>query len=180
MKDYIEKAKRTESIVFNVEDKRLLHASTGLMTEVCELVEGFRDNKGRVNLIEETGDALWYMALAYNIMKVDFLEATLDPLTKYDHMTTSFILDALVVKAGEILDMHKKSIFYGRDLDKDAMLTVFRDVEVLLASFIVKNLKDQVSNVMRMNIEKLQKRYPKDFEDVIDRDEDHELNHIKG
>lgn len=79
MKDYIRHALKTESIGFHVEGKeRLLHAGIGLATESGEFLGAIKKSVfygkeiDTVNLKEELGDILWYMAIAMDALETDF------------------------------------------------------------------------------------------------------------
>lgn len=84
-KEYIKKAVRTES----TKDKkfkpkqvpvRLEHAIYGLVTEAGELMDQIKKAKfcGRefdlVNVVEEAGDIMWYLAVLCDELGVDFEE----------------------------------------------------------------------------------------------------------
>src|SRR3990172_4483021 len=75
MKDYIEKAIRTESKL-DVEslkrmtyNSRAIHAFLGLSTEIGELADEFKKHLfynqtlDMSNIVEEVGDLLWYIAI---------------------------------------------------------------------------------------------------------------------
>lgn len=77
---YQEDAGRTESIVtVNLDEQtgRLLHAGMGLCTEAGEFMDALKRfiYYGKpfdpVNLKEEAGDILWYVALLCNALEVD-------------------------------------------------------------------------------------------------------------
>ncbi len=79
MKDYIQNALKTESIHFNVKGReRLLHAGIGLATESGEFLDALKKSifYGRdldtINLKEELGDVLWYLAIAMDALGTDF------------------------------------------------------------------------------------------------------------
>lgn len=82
MENYIQKAIRTESTVFNVEvgDDRLLHAGIGLATESAEFLDQLKKHVfygkplDKVNLAEEIGDLQWYMAVACDALGVTMEE----------------------------------------------------------------------------------------------------------
>jgi NTP pyrophosphatase (non-canonical NTP hydrolase) len=86
MKNYIELAVRTEGDIFNIQegDARLLHAGIGLATESGEFLDALKKHLfyggdlDKVNLKEELGDLLWYIALACDELGTDFstLKAT--------------------------------------------------------------------------------------------------------
>ncbi|QQS39178.1 nucleoside triphosphate pyrophosphohydrolase family protein [Candidatus Woesebacteria bacterium] len=80
-KDYIKKAIRTESVHYRKLTKgnqRLEHAILGMITESGELADALKKYKfynlplDKVNLIEEIGDVLWYVAIACDELGVDF------------------------------------------------------------------------------------------------------------
>lgn len=79
---YINDAIRTESDNFFLEadtdEARLLHASMGLCTEAAEFQDALKKvifygkSLDKVNLKEELGDMLWYMAIAMDALNTDF------------------------------------------------------------------------------------------------------------
>lgn len=90
--DYIKKALKTESDNFeaikerfdNNELIRLIHASVGLSTEANELMDAiikkhlfYGKPLDKVNLIEESGDLFWYLAILHDIFGKAF-EYTMD------------------------------------------------------------------------------------------------------
>ncbi len=87
---YIEDAIRTESTIFNVQkgDDRLLHAGIGLATESAEFLDMLKKHVfygrelDRVNLKEELGDLLWYMAIACDELGTTFEELQVTNITK--------------------------------------------------------------------------------------------------
>ncbi|MFZ1736087.1 MAG: nucleoside triphosphate pyrophosphohydrolase family protein [Candidatus Moraniibacteriota bacterium] len=79
MKDYVQNAIKTESIHFDIAGReRLLHAGIGLATESGEFLDALKKSifygkeLDRVNLKEELGDVLWYMAIAMDALGTDF------------------------------------------------------------------------------------------------------------
>ncbi len=82
MKDYIEQAIRTESEVtcleFGETDTRILHAAMGMVTEAGEFLDALKKSfyygkkNDLINLKEELGDILWYMAIAMSALGTDF------------------------------------------------------------------------------------------------------------
>lgn len=83
----------------------------------------------------------------------------------------------LVTESGEILDALKKHKFYGRDLNIQNIKEELGDLEWYLAQLynIIGYSREQAKID---NIEKLKKRYPDKFEDVIVRNQKEELSHI--
>ena len=84
--NYVEKAKRTDSVNFaeirqrvNASDKtiKLLHAGLGMSTESGEFVDVVKKylfygkQIDETNLVEELGDLLWYVAVACDALGVE-------------------------------------------------------------------------------------------------------------
>jgi NTP pyrophosphatase (non-canonical NTP hydrolase) len=88
MKNYIEKAIKTESKDFGkisnrLQDEsmiRLSHAGVGLVTESAEFLDALKKaiyygkELDKVNLTEEIGDILWYCAIALDEVGASFEE----------------------------------------------------------------------------------------------------------
>lgn len=85
----------------------------------------------------------------------------------------------LATESGEILDAYKKSRFYGRELNKQNVKEEIGDVLWYL-SILMDSVNYTLEDAMSDNINKLSKRYPSGFMDVLVRDKEKELNHIKG
>jgi len=85
---YIEKAIRTATINFDSVSKRLssnliidlLHGAIGICTEGGELLDALKKHiyygkeLDKVNIIEEIGDVLWYIALICNALGISLEE----------------------------------------------------------------------------------------------------------
>lgn len=78
-KDFTNKALRTETSEFrNQPNPRILHAAIGLCTESGELIDALKKSTfyGReldvVNVKEEAGDILWYLAILFDELGTDF------------------------------------------------------------------------------------------------------------
>lgn len=78
MNNFIEQAIRTESDKFYPVSPRILHASMGLVTEAAEFQDALKKvifygkEVDKVNLKEEIGDILWYLAIAMDELGTDF------------------------------------------------------------------------------------------------------------
>ncbi len=84
--EYIERALRTESKPYRFEatgdvTPRLEHAVMGAVTEAGELMDALKKSKiygrplDRVNLVEEMGDLMWYLAILADELSISFEEA---------------------------------------------------------------------------------------------------------
>lgn len=84
-REYVENVLKTESVDFpKIKERlesnrliRLLHAATGMVTESAEFLDAIKKyvfygkDLDEVNLIEEIGDKLWYIAIALDELGVD-------------------------------------------------------------------------------------------------------------
>jgi NTP pyrophosphatase (non-canonical NTP hydrolase) len=91
MKDYIEQALRTESGCNPLgyeRDSRLLHAAMGLVDEAGEFNKVikaylfYNQHFDKINLVEELGDMLWFVAIALDALDSSFEEAMLLNINK--------------------------------------------------------------------------------------------------
>ena len=66
-------------------------------------------------------------------------------------------------EAGEAIDLVKKHLAQGHPLDRDALIGELGDVAWYLAE-TARALDCDLETVLRRNIEKLERRYPRGFE----------------
>lgn len=80
---FIEDCLRTESTIFNINsevDQRLIHVALGMQTESAEFSDALKKyvfygkELDLVNLKEELGDMMWYMAIAFDALGTTFEE----------------------------------------------------------------------------------------------------------
>lgn len=78
--EFVKQALRTESPQFNRLNPRILHAAFGFITESGEFADALKKSMfyGKeldvVNLKEEAGDILWYMAILFDELDTSFEE----------------------------------------------------------------------------------------------------------
>ena len=76
--EFIKDALRTDGTLNDKGDRRIEHAIMGLVTEAGELTDALKRYKfykqklDRVNLIEEAGDIMWYLAILCDELGVSF------------------------------------------------------------------------------------------------------------
>lgn len=97
MREYIQQSKRT--LVDQGKDSNLLHGAIGISTEAGELLDAFKKHiyYGKeldvVNLKEEIGDIMWYIAILcreLNLDMDDILQTNIDKLkARYPEKFTS-------------------------------------------------------------------------------------------
>jgi len=178
---YVELAIRTESLYpvinpnheqTNINDS-LFHSAIWIQTEVWEIFEALfiKDwELDRVNLREEVGDIMWYIAIAckkLDYYDIDFSEKF--DTEKYENYTKYAY--RLNYQAIELLDSFKKSLFYNKAFDTEAMKQRLLEIYKLWWAF-VELLDWDIVKICETNIKKLQARYPEKFttEKAVHRD----------
>lgn len=92
-----------------------------------------------------------------------------------DDLVTNGIL-GLNGEAGELADLLKKCLFQGHEFDYDKVIEELGDV-LWYCAILAEGMCIDLEDVMKMNIDKLKKRYPEGFssERSINRDEYYEV-----
>jgi hypothetical protein len=191
---YIKKAKETESVDFNtisrrLRDKqllRLLHAGMGMVTEASELFVAI-ENMDLLNIREELGDLFWYIAIAYDSLNCileeeeDSLHSPCVPFSNWWAGTDDYKMEHMLVKnVGKYIDVIKKRIYYGDDLNIDIILNMLQDIFNNVCWVMGKFPCINLGGVLSDNIKKLDKRYKNKFskEGALNRDVENELSHM--
>ncbi len=180
-REYVELAIRTESLCpvinpdhdqANINDS-LFHSAIGIQTEIWEIFEALFIKDWEldiVNLREEVGDIMWYIAIACK--KLDFYDIDFSEkfdIEKYENYTEYAY--RLNYQGIELLDSFKKSLFYNKPFDtsvmKDRLLEIYK-----LGGAFVELLDWNIVKICEINIKKLQARYPEKFttEKAVNRD----------
>lgn len=88
---------------------------------------------------------------------------TLNPkLNKTDILINSVM--GLCGEAGEAIDLVKKHLYQGHDLDKDAFIKELGDIAWYLAEACTA-IDEDLEDVLIANIKKLKKRFPHGFDE---------------
>lgn len=159
MQNYVTEALKTESVdLFKVDHPRLLHAAMGIGTEFIELLTA--NPEDRVNLKEELGDILWYLAII-----VDALETTFEELETLAVETLPEDEDGvrfMFSQTGELLDQMKKACAYGVPLNTVAFGTAAANI-LRTVREIAKGENWSLADIQEANIAKLRRRYGEKF-----------------
>jgi hypothetical protein len=134
--EYAELAVKTEGSVEpvprrlqRIKTARLLHACMGMCTGVAELYQNIaKASFDTVNFREELGDALWYAAVICNILETPIQDLLANPADLQINQSTVYLSDNTIVEltaklneatiaVGEIQDVVRRHVFYGRLLD---------------------------------------------------------------
>lgn len=121
-----------------------------------EFVAFFYSNDGTaLGLYKNVNRANAYQELANTFAYSDPFIQPKDRLTEY--------LMGLSGESGEAIDILKKHMFQGHDMDTEDLALELGDVAWYLA-MAANALGYSLSDIFRMNIEKLIKRYPEGFD----------------
>lgn len=170
---YVHRAAQTESvprIVFGTQPEaicilltRLNHAALGITTEIEELIS----HTGVGNYAEELGDIAWYCAVIQNCYPNEvFVGQPTESRT-------------LTFWGAEVVDVVKRSIYYGVEVDRPRL---FKAVSQILAR-LATEYDILGHNLLDANIVKLRKRYPDlafTSNHAINRDVPKEVSHYDG
>ena len=203
MQDYVQKCKRTESLISEIEiNPRILHAILGINTEAVELLVNAENKNELVNYAEELGDLNWYLAVLCDSLNINFNELlnksksyTLDELERLmdsENVTSSqtvslkyyipdnIIIKKLIITSSDLLDLIKKQIFYKKAYTKEYIIGKLEDI-FRLNIHLCSNLGLSIDNILKTNIAKLTARYPDKFceDKAINRDLGAELETLK-
>lgn len=197
-KEYIERAKETESVDFELIRSRLgndgllrmLHAGLGMVTEATELFTA-REKRDVVNIKEEFGDLFWYFAIALDSSKsvigdkviIDFDSIEAEKI--YSVGSYIYELELVLLKnISDYVDSVKRMIYYDRccinpEYIRDVLEMIYLSAICLMKVYLGNG---NCSRILQDNLIKLEKRYGKNFseEGALNRDVENELNHIEG
>ena len=89
---------------------------------------------------------------------------------KFDDKVSIHCCMGIAGETGEVIDLIKKSVFYGKELDKDKVAEEIGDIMFYIVN-LATSLNISMSDILDTNINKLIKRYPNGFskEDAIKR-----------
>jgi len=180
IQDYKKLSARTMSNQWHLSifDTEQLHCAIGLVTEMGELKQAVLQLPiDFVNVMEEWGDAFWYMA-GFQRRYTDTCWEEVELLQEHD---INKIIDTAMDSSIEVLDAFKKWAYYGKELNdeliKGHLYTVYR-----CAYTSLKHIGYTVEEARQINIDKLRKRFPHEFtsQDAITRNLDVERDVLEG
>lgn len=130
------------------------HMAMGVATELQELYDGLLQ-QDYVNVKEEHGDVLWYIAGYCKIYDLDIEDLYNKALTYKDYAGGKFVV-------AELVDLNKKEFAYRAEMDLEKLK---EQLVMLLIDLIdiADNVKFAMEQSMITNIGKLQVRYHDKF-----------------
>lgn len=169
LKWYSQEAARTKQFVpdaynrfggtsaFPEEGQHLFHAILGMAGEASEImgVDGRKANYTE-NLNKEFGDWLWYAEMGAQALATSLAELEVEQ----KKLTADEVI-SIYVASGANVEIMKKWLFYGKRMEAKEIL---RNIVMGLAWIRMSCLDDNdFAEVLKMNIEKLRKRFPEKF-----------------
>lgn len=161
--EYLNLSEKTLSEEFHCGGKieRLLHSLIGILTECDELLENYDGSKkfDPINIKEELGDLLWYMAILGRDLKIDMPVKT---FTKRNTNPREVIID-IARQSLKGLDILKKKLYYNKQVEENILTSISNSLFILImeyAFFYDINIESSFDR----NIEKLKARYGDKFE----------------
>lgn len=152
--EYLPLAQRTEKM-YPTMVERFVHAALGIGGEIGELFAK------ELNVKEELGDLLWYMAIFFN-------SSPLVPmLPPFREGQFDFERECFVEDAGELIGLVKKMHIYNQPFEKVEAEMQKRLEKMLTSIYVMADcFQLDVSEVMEHNIAKLRARYPDKYSDA--------------
>lgn len=139
-------------------DRRLAHATLGIVTETAELLAALclKDVLDHVHFLDELGDIAWYAALGMDALTVQDFQRVPSGLG------LAKTAARLSVAAGALCDTLKTAQFYGRTQSHAQAVVRLGEIWNLLHD-LAEHADSNLSEVMERNLNKLKVRYPKSF-----------------
>jgi hypothetical protein len=181
LNEYLPLALKTKADLGSLDNDHL-HSVAGLFTEVGELVDAYKrhwfykKDLDRVNLKEEIGDILWYIAIGLHALEeVQFPEYL--PL-QYKGLSERFLLGKLTIHSAQ-------AISQGYCYDNEDWRENFSYCLINLLKYLecfAETVGTSLQEAAYLNIVKLAKRYPEGFTEfnALHRDTVNELSHIES
>lgn len=185
LKEFIIACKRTSRGALTT-NERLTNFALGLTGEVAELVEIINLGTDSPNLRKDTfakeaGDVFWYLfMLLHELSGAEDFSTDYRALLSYGHGPISFVptsrfwddfnksisvgnvISEMNVVAGKIADEIKKGVFHGKMIETAQLVAKLGNLYWLL-EFVLRCFSLTVEEVLKMNIDKLKRRYPDGF-----------------
>lgn len=155
-----------------VRNIRLLHGAIGLASELAEIVEMQQKRPiDAVNLKEEIGDIYWYMGIMVAELEFNpdeiFMSTALDLRRSEEESDTRDLIltastDELAISIGTAIDLLKKSVMYGKELNVAGLKQKLIDIDET-TQYMLNLYGLTAAEARARNIEKLRARYGEKF-----------------
>lgn len=159
---YLKESERTLSTEFHCGSvvEKLLHGVIGILTEMDEMLENYKDDKfDSINIVEETGDIFWYLALLSRELNMDTLCSSIEEPIEKDPRE---IIILIIIDSLRLLDILKKKLYYNKEISDVIFTSLVKSIMVKLFNF-VNVYNTDLGKILDTNIDKLRERYPDKF-----------------
>lgn len=141
----------------------LIHCSLGIAGEVGELFMAI-DKMDKVNVREEMGDIMWYLAVACKTAELDMNVLYMESDT-YMEQSSSTGMQNLIMGMANFVDHIKRAEFYTKEVETAhigmASLALLSGLRMMSHSYGFS-----FADITRRNIAKLAVRYPDKFTEL--------------
>ncbi|MBW8002643.1 MAG: hypothetical protein FVQ80_11580 [Planctomycetes bacterium] len=182
----IDVMKRTEKSEMAEVDPRIFHGAIGLVTESGELVEIVHDSMfvfqsnivgaprnrkavDRLNVVEEIGDTLWYIALLVDALDITFKQLVdidrIPPLNNVPkQLVFQFGIQQVHISSCILMDILKCQIYYNRAFDRERFIQNLSDAVVGIG-LVAGGIGTTIEVCTLVNKAKLENRYRDEYTD---------------
>lgn len=141
--------------------KQALHCAMGMAGEAGEYKELlYMEPEQRIG---EIGDCMWYAAVFSDVLSLDLNHMVSEAEKLNRQLDCPFVYhtsgDRALIWACRLVDLVKKSVFYGRELDRAAAESILTHYWAALLS-MCSDVPAQPLSVAHINLLKLEARYP--------------------
>lgn len=138
-----------------------IHCVLGIISELTnELVEAYL-KEDEVNVMEELGDANWYLSEYANVWNLDTSFIDRD----YTQEQLQSIVFELGQNLGKLADIDKAAWIYGKEIDLQVRQELLE--AVWLAAEVMANDFDGGDAIRKRNLQKLNTRYGDKFSEYL-------------
>ena len=175
--DYLNLSEVTErkfpdGAALSSQNMEVLHHAMGMIGEVGEIFECYFNSTDfdEVNLFEEIGDFMWYAAGILRIVGVELdliIDECADVLFKMmeigESLSSTKLINQLVIEQGTLIDCVKKTLIYGKDLDLEKIYLGTENSIFLVYALSKVEGSENFKSILQTNINKLNKRFGDKF-----------------
>jgi NTP pyrophosphatase (non-canonical NTP hydrolase) len=157
---YLELSEKTLSSEFHIDKKSevILHSVMGILTELDELLENYDKELDTINVVEEIGDVLFYLAILGREWGIDFPHLQV----KEKAQDPKEIILNLIKNSCKLLDILKKKIYYNKPINEEIFVSLTKIIILNVADYM--NYYDiDMEKSFEININKLKARYGDKF-----------------
>lgn len=163
--------------IYTKELSRLIKEKDSLLGREEE-EEKYVDNHFICHLLEEIGDCFWYIAIACDVLEINFDNMISKIELSFFGQKPAQIedsLNALSHVTSKMLDYYKKYLFYGKEYNTDNLKIMLESTTSHLYNILRQERHDDfelryvfddsrlLDYILNCNIEKLKQRYPEAY-----------------